>query len=301
MTVTESRELQLLRYLDMRMHLSDTDKQYYVILEKGYEGEQKFAARLEGLSDRLIILHDLLLEWNNTFFQIDTLIIYENFIHLIDVKNYEGEFFIENERWYTKSKKEIKDPVLQLTRCESLLRQLLQHHGVNLPVKSHIIFINPEFTLFQASIDVPIILPSQLNRFLRQLSRSSSGGNKNIKIAEMLVKLSEDESPFTRIPNYDYAELKKGITCLACNSFLLSVKDRYIVCDSCGHEEDTDASILRNVGQFQLLFPNEKITTTVIHDWCNEIKSKKTISRVLNKNFIRIGHGKYSYYAECGD
>ncbi|WP_373894084.1 nuclease-related domain-containing protein [Virgibacillus sp. CBA3643] len=168
MVVTESKELHLLRYLDMRMHLSDTDKQYYVILEKGYEGEKKFAARLEGMSDRLTIVHDLLLEWNNTFFQIDTLIIYDTFIHLFDVKNYEGEFFIENEIWYTKSKKEIKDPVLQLTRCESLLRQSLQHHGVNLPIKSHIIFINPEFTLFQAPIDLPIILPSQLNRFLRR-------------------------------------------------------------------------------------------------------------------------------------
>ncbi|WP_373896314.1 DUF6671 family protein [Virgibacillus sp. CBA3643] len=135
----------------------------------------------------------------------------------------------------------------------------------------------------------------------RQLSRNSSGGSKNKKTAEMLVKLSKDESPFTRIPDYDYTKLKKGITCASCNSFLISVKDRQIVCDHCGHEEDTDASILRNVGQFQALFPNEKITTNVIYDWCNEIKSKKTISRVLNRNFLRIGHGKYSYYAECGD
>lgn len=296
MTVTESKELRLLRYLDMRMHLSDTEKQYFVILEKGYEGEQKFAACLEGLSDKLIILHDLLLEWNNTFFQIDTLTIYENTIHLFEVKNYEGEFYVEHDRWYTKLKKEIKDPVLQLRRCESLLRQLLQHHGVNLPIKSHIIFINPEFTLFQAPIDLPIVLPSQLNRFLKQINRVSSSENKNRKLAELLVKLSKDESPFTRIPDYDYAQLKKGITCASCNSFLISVKDRYIVCDHCGHEEDTDASILRNVGEFQLLFPSEKITTSLIYDWCKIIESRKTIRRALKGHFTLLGYGKHAYY-----
>lgn len=301
MPITEPKELQLLRCLGMRMNLSDMEKQYYVNLEKGYEGEQKFAARLEELSEKLFILHDLLLEWNNTYFQIDTLIISENTIHLFEVKNYEGEFYIESDRWYTKSKKEIKDPVLQLIRCESLLRQLLQHYGINLPIKSYVIFINPEFTLFLAPLDLPIVLPTQLKRFIKQLNRSSSGRRKNMKLVEMLVNLSKDESPFTRIPDYDYAQLKKGITCLSCNSFLLSVKNRQIVCDSCGHADDMEASILRNVGQFQLLFPNEKVTTNIIYDWCRVIESRKTIRRVLNKNFTRIGHGKFSYYADSSD
>ncbi|WP_322107581.1 nuclease-related domain-containing protein [Cytobacillus dafuensis] len=60
--ISESVELKLLRLLKRRMNLSTKEKQNYLNLEKGFEGEQKFAFFLENLSSEWIILNDLLLK-----------------------------------------------------------------------------------------------------------------------------------------------------------------------------------------------------------------------------------------------
>jgi hypothetical protein len=115
----------------------------------------------------------------NTKFQIDTAIIFQETINLFEVKNYEGDYFYNTDKFYTISEKEIQDPLDQLKRCEFLLRQLLQNLGFN--IKGWIIFINPEFTLYQSPQNTPIIFPTQLNRFMKKLNSKSSKLNKEHK------------------------------------------------------------------------------------------------------------------------
>jgi hypothetical protein len=143
----ESLELKIMRSLNVRMKLETKEENYYLNLEKGYEGEQKFDKWTENFSDNCLVLNDLLLEYNNTIFQIDSLIISSNTIYLFEVKNYEGDFFIEADRWYSLSKTEIKNPLHQLQRNESLFRRLLQDLGFNISIEPYPIFVNPEFQL----------------------------------------------------------------------------------------------------------------------------------------------------------
>ena len=70
-----------------------------------------------------------------------------------------------------------------------------------------------------------------------------------------------------------------------CTSFSISVEGKKCVCKDCGHEEMVATALIRNVNEFKLLFPNRKITTNVIHEWCNEVKSKKIIRKILEKKF----------------
>src|ERR1700748_2242237 len=137
----EPVELKLLRYLSKRKNLSSKEKLHYLNLEKGYEGESKVAAWLKNLTSESIILYDLLLENNNSLFQIDTLLISQNTIYLFEVKNYEGDFFIKADNWYTKSGNEIKNPLLQLKRSVSLLRRLLQDYNISFSIEAYVIFI----------------------------------------------------------------------------------------------------------------------------------------------------------------
>jgi Nuclease-related domain len=301
MTISASRmpeELRLFQYLETRFHLSEGDRQYLLNMIKGYEGEQLFAELLRDQEDTWTIFHDVILEWNNTMFQIDTFIIFRNKIYLFEIKNYEGDFYIENDVWYSSSNKEIKNPLLQLSRCESLLRQLLQHHGFRIPIESYIIFINPEFTLFQATMKLPIILPTQLKRFLSQLKTAHQSTSSNQRLAELITTLRKDKSPYTKIPSYTFDELKKGIICNVCSSFEIISKNRQLICRNCGSREGVDSGVLRTTLQFKTLFPNEKITSKVIYDWCQIIDSRKTISRVLAKYFTRLGHAKSIYYVD---
>ncbi|MBO1005733.1 nuclease-related domain-containing protein [Pseudogracilibacillus auburnensis] len=82
-----SKELQILRCLSRRMNLSTNDKQNIENLHKRYIGERKFYNLLCNFSStNRIELFDLLLESNNTEFQIDSLIISKNTIFCLEVK-----------------------------------------------------------------------------------------------------------------------------------------------------------------------------------------------------------------------
>ncbi|MEH7074485.1 nuclease-related domain-containing protein [Neobacillus drentensis] len=166
----EPLTITLLRSLNARMQLSDEDFRNYTVLKKGFEGEQKSDKWLEGLSEGWLVLHDLLLEHNHSKFQIDTLLISQSKIYPLDVKNFEGDYYVEDDKWLTCTKRETKNPVHQLGRCELLFRSLLHDLGYHFPLESYLIFINPEFHLYITSINPSLVFHSQLNRFLKKLN-----------------------------------------------------------------------------------------------------------------------------------
>ncbi|MBS4195886.1 nuclease-related domain-containing protein [Lederbergia citri] len=294
----KSKELIVYRILNSRMNLTSKDMSQYLTLQKGYEGEKDFNSLLEKLPITFLILNDLLLEKNNTFFQIDTLQIYQNTIYLFEVKNYEGDFYVEEDRWYSVATgKEIQNPLTQLSRCSSLFRRYLQDIGIsNLSVKELLIFINPEFTLLQAPRNKPIILPTQLNRFISDLnSIPSQLSDFHYKLAAKINSDHVVENPYKQLPEYEYAQLKKGVICKSCYSFMSKLSNTELICRKCGFKELLEASVMRSVEEFSVLFPEIKITSKIIHEWCN-INSIRTIRRILKKNMTQYYLGRYSYY-----
>lgn len=292
-------ELEILHSLYQRMHLSTEDKRHYNNLYKGFKGEMAFYNLLKNkLTIDGIILFDLLLNSNNTEFQIDSLGFFQNKIYLFEVKNFKGDFYIKNDRWYTaNSHKEIRSPLPQLQRTEYLLRHLLHKKGYNLEIKPYIIFINNAFTLYQASLGLPIIFPTQLERFIAQLNSSySKPSPKHPKLPEQMTSMHLSYSSHSRIPMYNDEQLKRGILCKVCRRFLLPLNRAKLTCKNCNHDENVESAVIRSVYEYNLLFPDKRITTSSIHKWCNIIDSKKTIRRILSKNLIPFGKNNQTHY-----
>ncbi|MEH7122792.1 nuclease-related domain-containing protein [Bacillus sp. JJ1773] len=283
------------------MNLTEKEAKKFLTMEKGYEGEKRFDELLENISEDCTILNDLLLENSNSVFQIDSLLIYDGTVHIINIKNYEGDYMIDGEKWFrVASKKEISNPFLQLNRSESLMRRLLKEVGYNLSIKTYLIFINPDFILYQAPLHLPIIFSSQLNRFLNQFKTRNAKQHENyLVLAEKIASLHIKNSPYINLPEYTYEQLSKGITCPACYTFISNVDKDKITCNGCGFQEDFQSAIMRGVEEYRLLFPERKITTEDIWEWCKVIPSKKTIRRILKRNFKRIGHSGSSHYIDA--
>src|SRR5690625_343344 len=140
-----SPELQTLRSLSPRLNLSAKHKKNLSNLEKGYQGEWNFFQLLvKKLTSNCIRLYDLLLECNQTEFQIDNLLIFQNTIFMNEVKNFAGDFYVKDDQWYAVAKgKEIRNPLPQLQRSEFLLRQLLQQLGVHFQLEAQLVFVHP--------------------------------------------------------------------------------------------------------------------------------------------------------------
>ncbi|MDP4085379.1 MAG: nuclease-related domain-containing protein [Bacillota bacterium] len=296
-TRNEPLELTILRFLNARMKLSEKDMNIYLTHEKGFYGEKKFdELLLEYLSEEWLIISDLLLEYNNTYFQIDTVLLSHEITFLIDVKNYKGDYYIKSDKWYSElSEKEIKNPLEQLKRSESLFRRYIQDLGFTLSIESYLVFINPEFTLYQAPRNPTIIFPSQLQRFMNKLKKMKPKV-KNLTLAQKLVSDHIKENPFVRLPLYSYDQLKKGIICEKCCSLNNLVQNYSIICKECGHKEKVHSAVLRSVDEYRKLFPDRKVMTNSIYDWCGGIISENRIQRILVRNFKLFGQGKSSYY-----
>ncbi len=162
---------------------------------------------------------------NNTTFQIDSLIITSGTIYFFEIKNYESDYYYESDWFYKNPKTEITNPLNQLSRSELLLRQLIQSIGFNIPVSASVVFINPEFTLYQAPLNKPINLPSQLIGYLNKLESIPSKLNEKHKIlADKLISKHIEEPPYYSLPPFDYKQLRKGIVCAKCSSFSIFIK-----------------------------------------------------------------------------
>lgn len=305
-TRNESHELKMYRCLYIRSNLSESELNYFWTLEKGFEGEQIFDALIQKLKGEYILLHDLLFEINNTHFQIDSLLISSEDIFLFDVKNYDGDYVIEpDNKWYSLHihskaiKKDIKNPIHQLDRCETLLKRLIKNLDYNTPIVPNLIFINPNFYLYQAPLNYPIIFPSQIERFMNQMNlqlKHSVLKERHYQLAKKLVSHHIAESPFVRKPEYSFEQLRKGIPCKSCHSLEVISNPKTLVCNQCGYREAIETAILRSIEEFILLFPEKKITTSIIHEWCKIIKSEKTIRKILSANFKSLGKLRGTYY-----
>ncbi|HJV46899.1 MAG TPA: nuclease-related domain-containing protein, partial [Bacillota bacterium] len=219
-------------------------------------------------------------------------------IHLLDIKNYQGDYYLESDKLFSVTTgSEFKNPVIQLKRSETLFRQLLQNLKQSYLVEALVVFINPEFTLYHSPMDQPIILPSQVNRFLNGLNKTPSKLNdRHNKIAQNLISLHQENNPFSIIPEFNYDQLRKGVTCTKCASFSLIVQGKTCICKECGHKELVSTAVIRSSKEFQLLFPTQKITANSIHEWCRIVESKKRIGSILGNHYKIVGVHQWSFY-----
>ncbi len=295
---TEPVKIKILQSLDKRMGLPPDEKRRYLNLIKGYEGEVLFDSLTTQLENKFYILKDLLLEHNKTKFQIDSLIISEASLFPCEVKNYQGDYVYKDDDFSNiQTGQKITNPLHQIDRAQTLLRQLLQTHGFRLPIESNLIFVNPEFTLYNSPQNKPIVHPTQIKKFLENLnSRPANLNSHHRNLGEFLINSHIIESAYEHLPTYEYSGLRKGYTCACCHSFLVIILHKRIICSECGHHERTEPAVLRSLEELRLLFPCMKITTKLVSDWCQSIKNEKTIMRILKKNLTAIGHGQWTYF-----
>ncbi|WEG13817.1 nuclease-related domain-containing protein [Pullulanibacillus sp. KACC 23026] len=292
-------ELKITRFLQHRMNWTEKETRQLVYDEKGFEGEVFVDHLIEKFpDDNYLAIGDFLFEFNSSYAQIDTLLLMANKLILFEIKNKEGDHYYEEGKLFTASGYELKSPFEQSDRAEALFRKKLQSFGIKIPIDSYILFVHPEFTLYQAPMTIrKLVLPTQLNAFFKKLEANLSPvSRKQIDLSQKLLNFHQPDSPFKRLPNYTYEELKKGLYCESCTNFSLSPSDKKIVCQTCKHEESIKHAVLRGVEEFHILFPNHKITLSRIKDWCRLEISDRSYQHVLSSNLVVKNHGRYSYY-----
>lgn len=281
-----------------RKNISPQEKQYYHRLRKGFIGEKRLEAFINAENhNNTITLYDCLFEQDSREFQVDCLLITARTIFLLEVKNYSGDYSMDNNKLYNfETKQEVYNPITQLERTEHFFKRLLYEMRINIDVRSYIVFINPEFMLYNATPRFPMIFLPQIKRFLQKINANALGLTDNTRnLADRLINRRKKKSSYERLPKYNLSELKRGLFCQRCFAQLVRENQYILSCPSCKEKNKLEDAILLAIAQFHLLFPQNKITTASIRDWCGDSFSRTYISKCLKSELNHINRGPYSY------
>lgn len=303
MIIMKSREKSKLmiglEFLNRRITLTEKEKRLLLNLEKRFDGEKEFDERIKTyLSNEIIVLNDLLLVNNGTTFQIDSLIITSETIYIYEVKNYSGNYLMNSGELMTSNGIEISNPLLQRARIEHNIFSLLKEWGLQYKVEVNVLFINSTFTLYQARIEDSIILPTQVKSHLLEVNNTSRLLTKNNHfLANKLIRLHNRSLPFQKqLPRYNYDQCKKGLCCSKCGSFDLILKQRSCLCKACNEVSSIEKITLKNIEEFMFLFPEKKLTTRIVTEWCGNMVTLQRIRKILKDHFTVVGLNKSTYY-----
>ena len=250
-----------------RTHLGKADYYRFNNRKKGFGGEGGLDVHTEPLSENCIVLNDLQLEVRESPFQIDALLIFSDIIKLYEIKNYEGLHQWGEGAFIKSSGFLLENPSMQLQRTKVRLEFLLSEMGLQRRVEAYVIFVNPEFTLVGAPNVTSYILPSQIPEHFRNMPKKTGITAEQYRLADSLVALHDPNYSF-KIPEYHYENMKKGVPCTACGTLKDTFRGRHQICDECGKKININEAIRTGISDFRILFPDDKITTSRITDWC---------------------------------
>ena len=288
----------ILESLYYREGLSFEDKKRYENHVKGFDGEQQFDQFMNHSKLQGSVVNDLLLSSEETHYQFDSIVILSNQVNIYEVKNYTGEYSYENGGLFSKSGFNLQDPVGQVKRKKSYLHNKLLAKGYSNKINIYVVFINPDFYIYNLPPTDSILFVGQLNRHFQELSRLSQPlRSQDQKLAQALVKQHNENYRPDNLPPYHFNDLRKGILCAHCSSFDYTDTRQTRLCLSCGYKETIADAIYRSVLEFQVLFPEIPVSVSIIYEWCGGVYSKYRIRVLLNKKMSVYPNGPKTNYS----
>lgn len=291
---TKSKLLKTYELLSSRMDLASNDDDYYRELQKEYEGAEQFDELTEKFNGHCLILNDLQLKIRGETNQIDALHIFSDRIVLYKIINYEGEHFWDKCTLTQSGEGLLENPALELHQNWARLEMQLLDWGLQMKVEAFVVYINPEFTLYNAPSDDHLLLPSQIPEYFRELSADDALPPEQMKLADRLLGLNNQDYPI-RMPKYHFDQLRKGIPCTTCGALLEIHSGRHQACGKCGKRVNVKTAIKAGISDFRLLFPKEPVTSSRMVEWCGARQSDR-IYRILKDAYISEGNGRRRCY-----
>ena len=296
---TKSITHRVLESLNFRMNLPVDEQLKYENQVKGWAGEKQFDFYMGQFNQSGYVLNDLVLNYKDTVFQIDSLFIANDSIYLYEVKNYTGSYFYKEDSFFTESGYQILNPLRQIDRSVTYLQNVLLRLGYRLPIHPMVVFINPEFTLYSILPNKHFLFSYQLPKHLSTLSNQTlSIKQEQLNLAHKLKELHNEDYRPDNLPIYQLGQLKKGILCPICFSLSHTTTRQNYLCTACGHKETITTAIERSIKEFKLLFPDNLMTTSQIYEWCGKNYSKERIRIILKKNYQSHLSRHMTYYSE---
>ena len=259
----------------------------------GYKGEKELDYHISQIDHaRFHIFHDLRIPHNNTHFQIDSLLISDTFMLVIDSKNYAGtldfypEFNYLLQTW-NGIEKVYPDPILQTrTQAAQLKSFLIKHHFTPPSIEFIVSISNSQAIIRNPGNSHEVRMRVCKTPAVAYKIKSFNDKYQNEvllikeirKITKLLLKSHELYIPDIPSMNLPMNQVHKGVRCPECSEIGMKRIYGNWVCKRCGHlSKDAHIDALRD---FFIIY-GPAITSRQLSDFLN-ISSIHQSKRLLS-------------------
>ncbi|WP_227394483.1 nuclease-related domain-containing protein [Jeotgalibacillus aurantiacus] len=228
------------KFEDIQKHLRN--------LIAGYKGEAGLDYNLSFIKSPHIILHNLRLKGQNHHFQMDTIILFQNAIIILETKNISGSLQFKTDfqqvlRTLNGQTEAFKDFHLQIKRQSEQLTELMKRHKLGaLPVIPFIVMANSR-TIIHAetphilrNVIPPEAIESEIYKALQTIQTKKFGQAHMKKVADVLISLHEElEIDWFKKYSIGFSELQMGVQCPGCRKIGMVKSRRGWTCGDCHH------------------------------------------------------------------
>lgn len=266
-------------------------------LERGVEGERVYDLILdEAGHGNLYIFRDLYLLIEGSVTQYDTLIVSESGIIVNEIKNFTGDYQVEDSMWTRGGGTPLPDdPASQLRRAVGKLMNLQRDAGFNFEVSGKLIFPDDSFRLFTNDDQVwnQVVLRADFRRYFNEFYNEYSGEGAS-KLADIIERHIVLNPYFKHRVEFD--SVRHGLYCGGCGSFKLEKQHFHLLCMTCGSRESNETHLVRVISDFKYLFGNLEMTSRRLMEFTGEVMDYRTVLRALGKYCHSEGQKKSTKY-----
>lgn len=294
----------LLRRLNSNDPKFDYFENAYTNIKIGFEGE----CQVDREWDELIILKDYLLFHNyetvnevGRSHQIDTIFLSKHFIWLIEIKNFIGILYFDEERnQFIRRNIDgqingYSNPVDQIQRHARFMKRILRNWGFNIPVETAVIIVKDSTIIENVPKAVPVFHLSGLHSKLDKLfHKYPNEFVTDSQFNELKKRLMDKLKRKIWRPNIEKSNIVKGALCKTCNhKIVMEFIHGTFVCPCC-KKSDKEAC-LQGLYDFKYLY-SDWVSNSELREFL-QIESIYSVNRLLKKfNFERKGANKNRVY-----
>ncbi|WP_226675335.1 nuclease-related domain-containing protein [Rossellomorea aquimaris] len=264
-------------------------------IKAGYNGEKAIDYQLGYLPSKdYYIFHDIRLEVNGRYFQIDTLILTNSFILILEVKNIAGSVNFDtvfNQFIQTKNGVEYAypDPILQLNRQEVQLKEWLINNNLPAITVHGLVVISHPKTIITANNDTlnkKVIRAASLPNKIIQLQnyfQKRMITDKELRKTIRMIKKYDTPLNLSILQTYKINEkdILPGVKCEKCDFLPLVREHGYWRCSYCNLK--SKYGHIEALKDYYLIFGNT-ITSSKLRDFLL-ISSPSLATRLIRSSF----------------
>lgn len=190
------------------------------------------------------LLHDICLQYNGIYFQMDSVLILPDKIIIFEIKNFGGKLTVKaNPTQFIQEnkgeRKIIQSPITELERKIIFMDRWLKESEIDIPVKGMIglAYTNELFIEEEPNIEILSTHEIPIRLYNMAITEEKLSRNKISKIARDMVDSHQEYNPFplTKTLNIAQKDIMPGVICPKCNRMGMTWNLKKWRCSSCFH------------------------------------------------------------------